>query len=223
KSNQQPAVLVVGGEEVGGDPFLLAGTRAKLESLPEAPNAPLDRQLRRVHVCREAAQPEPLDDLRADQLLFRIAGELEDPAATGDDAGVAVADDEAGVRGGVVVVHQLEEEPEPAAVAGDGDVVELLEAVVVDGALLAVGADEERHGVNRRDEQHRSVARPPCGSIGTESARSRHPRVRGWPVSSPERVAGSAPPSDRVGVCADMALTATSSSGRTPAGSGSSR
>src|SRR5262249_61152461 len=47
----------------------------------------------------------------------------------------------------VVVVHQLEEEAEPAVVAGDGLVVEALLAVDVDRALLAVRADEVRHSV----------------------------------------------------------------------------
>src|SRR2546430_6551740 len=45
-----------------------------------------------------------------------------------------VADDEARVRGGVVVLHQLEQEAEPAPLARDRDVVELLQTVVVDGA-----------------------------------------------------------------------------------------
>ncbi len=81
----------------------------------------------------------------ADQILFPEAGELEDAAPTRDDPRFPVADDQAGIRRGVVVVHQFEKEGEAAALTGDRDVVELLEPVVVDGALLAVRADEEGH------------------------------------------------------------------------------
>src|SRR5438105_419624 len=143
--DEKPAVLVIGGEEIGRHQFLLAGARPHLELLPEPANTPFERDLRRVLLGLEAAEPEPVDDVRPEQLLLSVADELEDTAAGGEDPSFLVADDEAGVRRGVVVVHQLEEEAESAALAGDRDVVELLQPVVVDGALLAVGADEEGH------------------------------------------------------------------------------
>ena len=80
----------------------------------------------------EPVQAEPLNQVRAEQLLLLVARELEDPAAAGDDPPVLVADHERGVRRGVVVVHQLEQKPEAAALAGDRHVVDLLEPVVVD-------------------------------------------------------------------------------------------
>ena len=68
----------------------------------------------------EAAEAEGLDDVLAHQVAFAVARQLEDAAARGEDATVLVAGDKPGVRGRVVVVQQLEEEPEPAALARDG-------------------------------------------------------------------------------------------------------
>src|SRR4029450_11678479 len=107
-------------------------------------HAPFEGKLRRVPV-REPGEPEAVDGLRAEELLLAEASELADAPPAREDAAVAVADDEPGVRPGVVVVHQLKEEPEPAALAGDRHAVDLLETVVVDRAVLAVWADEVRH------------------------------------------------------------------------------
>jgi hypothetical protein len=60
-----------------------------------------------------------------------------------------VADDEPGVGAGVVVVHQLEEESEAAAVTGHGLLRQALFAVVVDRPFLAVRANEIRHDERR--------------------------------------------------------------------------
>src|SRR4051812_15926290 len=145
ESHEQAAVVVVGGEEVPGDGLDGAGPRAQLELLVEPPHAPLDRDLGRA-VALEAGDPERLDHLAADQILFAVAGELEDVAAAGEHAGLVVADQEAGARRRVVVLEQLEEEAEPAAVARDRLLGQALAAVVVDRAVLAVRADEVRHG-----------------------------------------------------------------------------
>src|SRR5207245_582141 len=98
----------------------------------------------------EPGQPEAIDDVRPEQLLLSESGELEDAAPAGEDPSLLVADHEPGVRRRVVVVHQLEEESEATALAGDRDVVELLDAIVVDRALLAVRADEVRHAIKVR-------------------------------------------------------------------------
>src|SRR5207302_1422319 len=145
QGDQQAAVRVVRGEEVALDGLLDACARLELELLPEATHAPLERELRGIPLGREAAQAEALDDVAAEQRILRVAGQLEDAAPTREHASLLIAHDEAGVRGRVVVVHQLEEEAEAAVMAGHRHVVELLEPVVVDGALLAVRADEERH------------------------------------------------------------------------------
>src|SRR4029079_1249308 len=79
-----------------------------------------------------------------DQILLAVTGQLEDVAAGREHARVLVADDEAGVRRGVGILEQLEQEPEPAAVAGDGLAGQPFHPVVVDRAVLAVRADEVR-------------------------------------------------------------------------------
>ena len=126
-------------------PAFGARARLQLERLVQPPDAPFERELRRVLLLLEAAEPEPLDDVDADQVALVPAGQLEDAAADREDAPLLVADDEARVRRRVVVVHQLEEEAEAAVVARDGLVVEALFAIDVDRPLLAVRADEKRH------------------------------------------------------------------------------
>src|SRR5207302_1702095 len=115
------------------------------ELLTEPAYAPFERELGGVLLRLEAVEPEAFNDVGAEQFLLAVADELEDAPPGREDPALLVADDEAGVRRRVVVVHQLEQEAEPAALAGDGDVVDLLQPVVVDRALLAVRADEVGH------------------------------------------------------------------------------
>ena len=89
---------------------------------------------------------EDLGDLAAHQVRLLEAGELEDAVATREDATVLVADDEARRLRRVVVLEQLEHEPEVAAMARGRLLRDSLAAVVVDAAGLALRADEERHG-----------------------------------------------------------------------------
>jgi len=114
--------------------------------LPEPPNAPFDGDLRGA-LALEPGQPERLDHVAPHQLLLAEAGELEHVPPAREDARVAVADDEARAGRRVVVLEQLEQEPEPAALARDRLLAQALAPVVVDRALLAVGADEVRHEV----------------------------------------------------------------------------
>src|SRR5205807_8748005 len=143
--DEQSAVLVVGGEEVGRDVLTLPGARTQLELLAEPSHTPFERDLGRVLLRRETVEPEAIDQVGAQQLLLAVAHELEDASTRREDPSLLVADDEPGVRRRVVVVHQLEQEAEPAALARDGNVVDLLQPVVIDGALLAVRADEVGH------------------------------------------------------------------------------
>ena len=82
----------------------------------------------------------------ADQVRLAKPRELEDAASDGEDARVPVADDEAGRGTWVVVLEQLEEEAEPAVAALRRLRGEALDAVDVDRALAAVGADVDGHG-----------------------------------------------------------------------------
>src|SRR3982750_1661168 len=113
--DEQAAVLVVGGEEVGDDLLLPSGPRPEAQALAEATHAPLERELCGVALGLESAQPEALDDVRPEQVLFAVPRQLEDPAAACENPRLRVADDEACVRRRVVVVHQLEQEAEAAA------------------------------------------------------------------------------------------------------------
>ncbi|MBA3348649.1 MAG: hypothetical protein H0T13_08830 [Actinobacteria bacterium] len=143
---QHAAVVVVAGEDVHRHRLRRPRPRAELELLAHAPDAPLERDSDRVGIRREAGETEGLDDVLPHQLGLPVARQLEDTAAGREHAAVAVAGDEPGVRAGVVVVEQLEEEAEAAPLAGDGLLQQALFAVVVERAVLAVRADEERHG-----------------------------------------------------------------------------
>ena len=146
--DEQAAVLVVGGEEVGGDRLDLAGARAELELLAEPPHAPFERERDRAAAVREAVEPERLDDVLAHQLALAVAGQLEDAAARGEDPPARGRTRRGRRRRRVVVVEQLEEEAEAAPLARDRLARETLPAVVVDRAVLAVRADEVRHRVS---------------------------------------------------------------------------
>ena len=80
-----------------------------------------------------------------EQVGLAVPGELEHAATDRDDASVVVTDDEGRVGARVVVLEQLEQEPEAALRAADGLVAQPLAAILVDDAPLAVRADEERH------------------------------------------------------------------------------
>ena len=149
--DEQAAVVVVGREDVRGDGLDLACARAELDLLAEPPHAPFERERDRALALLEAGEAERVDHVLAHQIAFAVARQLEDAAAGGEDARSAVAGDEPGVRRRVVVVEQLEEEAETAALTGDGLVQQALAAVVVERAVLAVRADEERHRFQRTE------------------------------------------------------------------------
>src|SRR5688572_7437565 len=144
--DEDPAIVVIGREDVRGDGLDLACPRTKLDLLAEPPHAPLEGQRDRALPVLEAAEAECVDHVLAHQLALAVSRELENAAAGCEDAPGAVAGYEARVRGGVVVVEELEEEAEAATLARDRMAEEALPAVVVDGAVLAVRADEEGHG-----------------------------------------------------------------------------
>src|SRR2546423_5836107 len=145
--DEQAAVVVERREEVTDDGLQAAAPCSQLQLLVQAAHAPLERELDRVLLLLEPGEPEGGDHVCAEHLLLAPAAQLEDAAADCEDAALLVARDEAGRRCRVVVVHQLEKEAEPAVVAGDGFVEHPFLAVDVDRPLLAVRADEVRHGV----------------------------------------------------------------------------
>src|SRR5262249_37028414 len=143
--DEEPAVVVVRGEEVCAHRLALAGMRPKLELLAEAPHAPLERKLRRVLAVLVSGQIEARHHLTPHQLVFSISRQLENAAPGRQDTTLLVADDEPSVGRRVVVVEQLEQESETAAVAGDGLSGQAFLAVMVDRPLSAVRTDEVRH------------------------------------------------------------------------------
>src|SRR5437867_787584 len=88
--DQQPAIVVVRGKEVGSDRFLFAGAGPQLEPLAEPPHAPLERELRGIAAVLVAGQPEAFHDLAAHQLVLPVAGQLEDASAGGEDPALLV-------------------------------------------------------------------------------------------------------------------------------------
>ena len=66
--DEQPAVLVVRGEEVGGHRLVDPGPRAQRELLAEPAHAPLERDGDRVLHALGAFEPERVDDVPPDQL-----------------------------------------------------------------------------------------------------------------------------------------------------------
>src|SRR5579872_5967554 len=134
---------------------------ADLDAFVELPYAIVERDLRGIAV---AVEPERRHQVGADEIRLRPARELEHPATEREYASLLVGDDKARPRGGVVVLLQLEEEAEAAVVAGDRLVVKAFQAVGVDRPLLAVRADEVRHGLRlatgmRVDARHPTVQR----------------------------------------------------------------
>src|SRR4051812_10290599 len=141
--DQQPTVVVVGGEEVGRRGDVLAGPVG-----PEGAgdvqhaHAPLQALGRRV-ALREAAQPEPLLHLVADQLALLVAGDREGRVAGDEDAPLLIADDQGRLGARVVVLEQLEGEAEAAAGAAAGLVAHISLAARL--AVRAAGTEEDRY------------------------------------------------------------------------------
>src|SRR5207248_7214356 len=143
--DKQAAVVVVGGEEISGDRLPLAGARAQLEPLAESSYTPLECELRGIAAVFVARQNEAVHDLSAHQLVLSVTRQLEDAPSGGENPALLVADDKAGTGSRVVVVQQLEQEAEPAAVTRDRLPGQAFLAVVVDRPFPTVRADEIRH------------------------------------------------------------------------------
>src|SRR4051794_2540069 len=116
QDEQQPAIVVVGGEDVCGGrlgPVTLCMHRNRL--LEDA-HPPFECCADRIAVLGEL-EVENFLDRPAHHVLFAEPGELAHPAADTYYTRVRVADEEGRVRGGVIVVQQLEQEAEAALLA----------------------------------------------------------------------------------------------------------
>src|SRR5215208_6343134 len=83
--DEQPPVVVVGGEEIGCDGFHVSDPRAQHELLAESANTPFQCNLRGA-LTLEPGQPERFIHIASHQLLLAEAGELEHIPSARDDA-----------------------------------------------------------------------------------------------------------------------------------------
>ena len=112
--DQEPAVVVVRGEEVDGD--VLVDPRARADR--ELPGRACVRPTRgRPPSATASESPSASATSPPDEIGVAVARQLEDAASRREHARLAVADDEPGLGRRVVVLEQLEEEAEPAAPA----------------------------------------------------------------------------------------------------------
>src|SRR5215208_7956421 len=119
QDEQQAAVVVVGREDVRLCRLRAVALGVDGDLLVEDADAPLQRGADVVVAVLEL-QPQDLLDRTADDVLIAQAGEHAGAPAGADQAALLVRDEERGVRRGVVVVEQLEEEPEAAVLAAAG-------------------------------------------------------------------------------------------------------
>src|SRR3954454_23241469 len=137
---QQSAVVVVRGEDVGLRPLRPVSLRVNGDRLVENTHSPLERGAD-VVVTRLELEAEHLLHGTADHVIVTEAGELARAAAGTDQASVLVTDEECGIGRRVVVVEQLEDEAEAALRATARSVPESCGAFAGDAAVPAVGAD----------------------------------------------------------------------------------
>src|SRR5918998_1649435 len=158
--NEEAAVLVVGGKEVAPDGLPNASARRERQLLVESSHAPLDGDLGRIRPV-ERVEAESLRHLAPEEVVFREAGQLEEAPAHGDDTAIVVADDERGRRPRVVVVHELEQEPEATARAPDRLMRQTVTAIVVDVPPPTVRADEKGHVLSMLIALGHPISPPP--------------------------------------------------------------
>src|SRR4051812_4835909 len=144
QDEQQPAVVVVCGEDVSLRPLRPVSLRMNGDRLVENAHSPLERGADVVVAALEL-EPEHLLHGAADHVVVAEPGELARAAAGADQAGLLVADEERRVGRRVVVVEQFEHEAEAALRAAAGAIPETGRALARDAAIAAVGADEMGH------------------------------------------------------------------------------
>jgi hypothetical protein len=166
EGDEEAAVLVVGGEEVHRHASGRPRPRAQRQRLVELAYAPLACDTGWILAVRRR-EAETFPQRLSEQFPLAVTGQLQHATPHGNDALVVVADDEPCRRSGVVVLEQLEQEPEAAVRATDRLMGHAVAAVVVDDAFLAVGADEKRHEVSVAWHTDRRPQLPPAPAVKT--------------------------------------------------------
>src|SRR3954452_19557749 len=116
QDEQQPAIVVVGGEDVGGGRLGPVPLCMHRNRLLEHAHPPFKRGADGIAILVEL-EVENFLDRPAHHVLLAEPGELAHAASDTYYARVGVADEESRIRSGVVVVEQLEQEAEAALLA----------------------------------------------------------------------------------------------------------
>ena len=213
---QQPAVIVVGGEDVRLRRLGPVALRVHGDRLVQHPNAPLQGRADVVVAVLEL-QPEHLVHGPPDHVQVAQAGELPGAPAGADQLGVLVAQEEGGIGGRVVVVQQLEQEAEPTLLAPPRAALEAGGAFGGGAAVAAARADEVGHrswrlgngfGGHQRQLQRQLPGRgpgrcwsstgrvpPSCGSSPRYRAVGRHSAIAACEQVGPVRSVDGGPAS----------------------------
>ena len=134
--DQHPAlVVVVRREDVCDRIRGQVALGVHLDGLALDAHLPFERGADVIGAVDES-QAEDLVDRPPDRLLGLDSGQFEGALATVDDPALGVTGEEGRVRRRVIVVEQLEQEPEPAVAAGRRVVRKAFVAVDVNGAAM---------------------------------------------------------------------------------------
>src|SRR4051794_32863646 len=136
----------------------MAAARADRELLAETAHAPLACKLHGLRV----GELKRIDDVAPHQVRLWESRQLEDASPDRQHAALLVGHEHPGVRRRVVVVEDLEEEPEPAPAAGGRLLGGALARGDVERTLLSFWAKVVRHAAQRSPElpaQARGVTR----------------------------------------------------------------
>ena len=145
QDEQQAAVVVIGGEDVCLRRLGAVTFRVHGHGLVQNADAPLESGADVVIPVLEL-EPEDLVDGPPDHLEIAEAGELPSAPPGADQAALLVAEEERRVGRRVVVVEELEKEPETALLAPASAALKACRPLGGDAAISAAGADEVRHG-----------------------------------------------------------------------------
>src|ERR671937_796232 len=146
EDEQETTVLVVGREDVRLRRLRTVALGVNGHRLVEHSYTPLERRADVVVAVLEG-ESQHVAHWLAQRIRLAETGELAHALAEADHARVLVADHKGGVGRGVVIVEQLEQEPEAAFGAALRASSETCGAVPRERAIPAVGTDEVRHVV----------------------------------------------------------------------------
>ena len=141
QNEQQPAVVVVCGEEIGARFRWKVALGIDLDLLIEGTDAPLQDSAYGVGLGGEA-EPKNIPNGPTDNAFIVKAGQLKGAATACDHTGVVVADEERRVRSREVVIEEFKEKTETTFAAAFCATAKTVAGVDRQGAVAALRADE---------------------------------------------------------------------------------